>query len=313
MLDDDERVSLVAEREEGRDQPAVVARVQPDARLVQDVEDARQVRAQLGREPDPLRLAAREGLRRPVERQVAQAHVVHELQALPDLRDDVAGDEPAALVQVERLAGSPRSCDGRAGDQGGEGERRPPAPEVELHGAGDAVEALRRGSRGRGRPPSPRSSMSPGPEAQLAQALRVLVLALVVRLEHPGIDAPVAPAGRAPAPRRIEREVLRIELGEGFPGLDVGPRRREPGEDLARARQEEARALAEVEGALEDRARPRLALQVGDHDLDVVLLVAVELLEGVGPQELPVRAQELVALPARSSRRSAGGGPFARG
>jgi hypothetical protein len=57
VLDDDQRVALVAQREEGRDQPLVVARVQADARLVEDVEDAGEVGAELRGEADPLGLA----------------------------------------------------------------------------------------------------------------------------------------------------------------------------------------------------------------------------------------------------------------
>ena len=49
------------------DQPVVVPLVQPDRRLVEDVEDADQAGADLGGQPDALRLAAGERGRRPVE------------------------------------------------------------------------------------------------------------------------------------------------------------------------------------------------------------------------------------------------------
>src|SRR5438045_1988046 len=61
VLDDDDRVPEVAQLEQRVQQPLVVALVQPDRRLVQDVADADQPAADLRREPDPLRLAAREG------------------------------------------------------------------------------------------------------------------------------------------------------------------------------------------------------------------------------------------------------------
>ena len=50
------------------EQDAVVARMQADGRLVEDVADAAQVRAELRREPDALRFAAGERRRGAVER-----------------------------------------------------------------------------------------------------------------------------------------------------------------------------------------------------------------------------------------------------
>ena len=61
VLDDDQRVAEVAQPHQGLDEPAVVALVQADARLVEDVEHADQAGADLRREPDALRLAAGEG------------------------------------------------------------------------------------------------------------------------------------------------------------------------------------------------------------------------------------------------------------
>ena len=58
VLDDEHGVAQVAKSRERRDQLGVVALVEPDRRLVEDVQDAHQGRADLGREPDPLRLAA---------------------------------------------------------------------------------------------------------------------------------------------------------------------------------------------------------------------------------------------------------------
>ena len=60
VLDHDERVADVAQRLQRRQQPVVVALVQPDRRFVEDVEHADQRRADLRRQPNALRLAARE-------------------------------------------------------------------------------------------------------------------------------------------------------------------------------------------------------------------------------------------------------------
>jgi hypothetical protein len=94
VLHDEHRVAQVAQPLERPDELAVVALVQADGRLVQDVEDADERRADLRGEPDALRLAARQRRRRAVHRQVADAHVVEEAQALLDLPHDEPGDVP---------------------------------------------------------------------------------------------------------------------------------------------------------------------------------------------------------------------------
>ena len=75
------RVAQVAQPRQGRDELGVVALVQPDRWLVEDVQDAHQARADLGRQPDALGLAARQGVAGAVERQVVQADVDQEAQA----------------------------------------------------------------------------------------------------------------------------------------------------------------------------------------------------------------------------------------
>jgi hypothetical protein len=58
VLDDDERVAEVAQPGQGLDEAVVVALVQADARLVEDVEHADQARPDLGGEADALGLTA---------------------------------------------------------------------------------------------------------------------------------------------------------------------------------------------------------------------------------------------------------------
>ncbi len=81
VLDDDDGVALVAEAAEERDQAAVVPLVEPDRRLVEDVEDAPQPRPDLGGQPDALGLPAGEGGRRPVELEVGHPQLLHDRQA----------------------------------------------------------------------------------------------------------------------------------------------------------------------------------------------------------------------------------------
>ena len=103
VLDHDHRVAEVAEALERADQLLVVALVQPDRGLVEDVEDADEAGADLGREPDPLRLAARQRRRGALQRQVADPDRVQEAQPLGDLADDQPRDRALGLGQLERL------------------------------------------------------------------------------------------------------------------------------------------------------------------------------------------------------------------
>ena len=102
VLDDDDGVAQVAQAQQRVDEAAVVALVQADAGLVEDVEHADQRRADLGGQADALRLAAGERGRGALQREVADADVVEEAQALADLLDHAAADE--ALGVAERQA-----------------------------------------------------------------------------------------------------------------------------------------------------------------------------------------------------------------
>ena len=103
VFDDDEGVAEVPKSHEGFDQPPVVALVQPDARLVQDVEHPDQPGADLCGQPDALRLTARQRPGRPRQRQVVQANVQQETQPLPDLLDHALRDSCLSFVERERI------------------------------------------------------------------------------------------------------------------------------------------------------------------------------------------------------------------
>ena len=116
VLDDDHGVADVAQALERRDQPRVVALVEADRRLVEDVEHADEARADLRRQPDALRLAARERARRAIEREVADADVVEERQPLADLADHALGDQPLGVGQLELAEVRERLVHGAARD-----------------------------------------------------------------------------------------------------------------------------------------------------------------------------------------------------
>ena len=98
VLDDQQRVTQVAEFFQCAQQPRVVAGMQPDRRFVQHVQHAAQSAADLGRQPDPLHLAAGKRRGGPGQGQVLQAHLDQELRAVVDLAGHFAGDLPLGRI-----------------------------------------------------------------------------------------------------------------------------------------------------------------------------------------------------------------------
>ncbi len=103
VLDDENGVAEVAEALQNADEPVVVARVQADRRLVENVERSHERRAERCRQVDPLRLPAGERLRKAVEREVVEADVDEVAAALPELVHHAAGDLLLVFVQLEVL------------------------------------------------------------------------------------------------------------------------------------------------------------------------------------------------------------------
>jgi hypothetical protein len=77
--------------------------MQADRRLVENVEHAGQVRANLRGETDALPLTAGERRRRACEREIADADVVQEAHAVADLLEDAHGDDRLAILELERI------------------------------------------------------------------------------------------------------------------------------------------------------------------------------------------------------------------
>ena len=80
VLDHDHGVPDVAHAQQRLEQAPVVALVQADRGLVEDVDHPGQLRAHLARQPDALGLAAGERRAGAVEREVAEAHRRQEVQ-----------------------------------------------------------------------------------------------------------------------------------------------------------------------------------------------------------------------------------------
>ena len=101
VLDDDHGVADVAQALERRDHLDVVLRMQADARLVEHVEHAHQPRADLRRQPDALRLAARERARAAVEVQVVEADAEQQLEPAANLLQHLPAGVGAAAGRLD--------------------------------------------------------------------------------------------------------------------------------------------------------------------------------------------------------------------
>ena len=93
------RIAEVAELAEGRDQAVRVAWMQADRRLVEHVEHAGEAAADLGRQPDPLQLAAGEAAGRPGHVEILQAHIHQKRHPGVEFTEQVAGDLSIGIVE----------------------------------------------------------------------------------------------------------------------------------------------------------------------------------------------------------------------
>src|SRR5918993_3209914 len=74
MLHDDDRIPQIPEPAKRCQQTLVVPLMQPDARLIEDVENAHEAGADLGSEADALGLSARQRRGDPSEREIVETN-----------------------------------------------------------------------------------------------------------------------------------------------------------------------------------------------------------------------------------------------
>src|SRR5579884_3661544 len=103
VLHDEDGVADVPQVLERLNHLDVVARVQADARLVQDVELAHQAQSDLDRQANALRFASGQSRRPAVEVQVVQADVEQQIQPGADLSQDLLSRFLQARKGVYRL------------------------------------------------------------------------------------------------------------------------------------------------------------------------------------------------------------------
>src|SRR5690348_6762865 len=100
VLDDQDSVAKVAQAHKRFDEPIVVALVESDGGLVENIEDSAKTRADLGGETNPLAFSAGEGGGTAVEREVVEADGAEEFQALDDFSPYAIGNEGFAGSEV---------------------------------------------------------------------------------------------------------------------------------------------------------------------------------------------------------------------
>ncbi len=106
VFDDDHRISQVAKVKERFEELPVVPGMESDGGFVEDVEDSREPGPDLCGQPDPLGFSARKGLGGAREGQVVHAHFGEEVQAAPDLPQDLFGDLLLFGGEAQRIDGS---------------------------------------------------------------------------------------------------------------------------------------------------------------------------------------------------------------
>ena len=271
VLDDEERVALLRERGDGGEEHRVVARVQPDRRLIEHVAHAPQVRAELTREVDALRLAAGERRSAAPEREVVEPHFSEEREARADFGERVVRDRAAAFVKLEgaqplgRFGRRHRAdlLDGAALPEDGAGDG------VEARAAAVGADHFRFVRRG---------------GEFLGHRLALLHGAADRLREHA-----VARAGRAGAHFGVVGEEARVELGEASAAFGTGALERielpllegaQAGRHLARGNRAQLPGVAERQGGAQDfNELPGCGVHVREprERLDVVERIAREL------------------------------------
>ena len=121
VLDDQHGVAQVAQFFQRLDEAVVVALMQADGGLVENVEHAAQPRADLRGQPDALALAAGERGGVAVEREVVEADGAEEFEPLDDLAADALGHQRLARREAE-VDGRRERAVQRQGGEVGDGE-----------------------------------------------------------------------------------------------------------------------------------------------------------------------------------------------
>jgi len=210
MLDDDDRVTQIAQPSERLQEPVVVALVQADAGFVQDIQDPHQPAPNLAGQADALRFPARQGGRGPFQGQVMQADVQQELQSAPHFTKHFACDFPVAPTQLKGLEESERLPDTQPGnfDDGAS---------ADLHSAALGPQAAPLAHRAR-------HPVHIGFHNPLPDVLRDAIGPPPLELRHDRPEARRCPQGNGIGTPVAEKDQLLDSLGQLLPGGGQGKR-----------------------------------------------------------------------------------------
>src|SRR5438105_1574569 len=92
VFDHEHRVAEIAQAFQRAEQAIVVALMQPNAWLIQNIKDSNQASADLGGQTYPLGLATAQCAALAAKRQITQADILQKAQACSNFLDDFTGD-----------------------------------------------------------------------------------------------------------------------------------------------------------------------------------------------------------------------------
>ena len=101
VLDHNNGIADIAQPLECAQQTLIVALMQTDRRLIQDIHNARQARSNLAGQSDPLRFTAGQGFRASVEREVVQSDIHEKAQPLRYVFDDLRSNLTAPAGEIQ--------------------------------------------------------------------------------------------------------------------------------------------------------------------------------------------------------------------
>ena len=118
VLDDKNGVAQVAQFFESLDEAVIVALMEADGGLIENIEDTAEAGADLGGEADALAFAAGERGGIAVQREVVEADGAEEFKALDDFAADALGDKRLAGREAEVDGGGEGTVEGQGGEVG---------------------------------------------------------------------------------------------------------------------------------------------------------------------------------------------------
>jgi hypothetical protein len=101
VFDDEHRVAQIAQPFQRLNQTVVVALMEADGGLVENIENAAQLRSNLGGQPNALPFAARKRCGIAIEREVIQSDGAQEFEPLGNLAANAFGNQRLALSELQ--------------------------------------------------------------------------------------------------------------------------------------------------------------------------------------------------------------------